>query len=369
MTILASKRKSALLGLPLLIAGTFLTLTISIQAAGTVIDPFDTTQFPIKTSTDNDPQYSVVDGEDILGGERDLKVERTSGGTDRWVGVSVGDGELSHSQDNDAYGYSQITWDGNDDSAETLTYTLDTDLTAGGADRFHLVLDPDLDGANITITVYSSPTHWSVITETNIPSDTTDLYFSYTDFVTGASATAGADFSDAGAIALEIDGRSVDSLDVLLDLFETQGPPTAVTLTSLNAEWDGERVSVAWETAQEMDNLGFNLYRSTSADGPYVKLNESLIPSQSPGSVAGAAYTWVDEDVEPGVTYYYKLEDIEVSGVHTLHGPVTASIQGPTAVSVVSFKAQGANCATAVPVGLLLISTVGLMLVPRLRRV
>jgi hypothetical protein len=114
--------------------------------------------------------------------------------------------------------------------------------------------------------------------------------------------------------------------------------------------------------------LGFNLYRSTSADGPYVKLNESLIPSQSPGSVLGATYTWVDEDVEPGITYYYKLEDVEVSGVRTLHGPVRASAQGPTAVSIVSFKAQGATHAIILPVGLLLVSIVGLVLERQARR-
>jgi hypothetical protein len=41
------------------------------------------------------------------------------------------------------------------------------------------------------------------------------------------------------------------------------------------------------------------------------------------------------------VTYYYKLEDIEVGGARTFHGPVNASVQDPTALSLTSFAAQG----------------------------
>ena len=36
---------------------------------------------------------------------------------------------------------------------------------------------------------------------------------------------------------------------------------------------------VDWQTAQEVDNKGFDLYRATSAGGPYVKLNGGLIPA------------------------------------------------------------------------------------------
>jgi len=59
--------------------------------------------------------------------------------------------------------------------------------------------------------------------------------------------------------------------------------PIAVTLAHFAAETDAEGVRVTWETASEIDNLGFNLYRSASADGPYAQLNASLIPVQYPG--------------------------------------------------------------------------------------
>jgi hypothetical protein len=145
-------------------------------------------------------------------------------------------------------------------------------------------------------------------------------------------------------------------------------PLTAVGLASFDAMPAGGSVLVTWETAMEINNVGFNLYRGETLDGPYTKLNESLIPSQSPGSSVGAEYVWLDEAVEAGVTYYYKLEDVEVGGKSTFHGPISTSAQAPTAVSVAGIDAQGMTLAIDVLVGLFLVSATGLMFVRRARR-
>jgi hypothetical protein len=111
--------------------------------------------------------------------------------------------------------------------------------------------------------------------------------------------------------------------------------PTAVKLVSFTATPDGETVILAWETATEIDHLGFNLYRSQSPDGAYSPLNSALIPSPlPPGSLTGAAYTWADEDLTPGLTYYYQLEDVDIYGVRTKHGPVWATVVKPISNSV-----------------------------------
>ena len=101
--------------------------------------------------------------------------------------------------------------------------------------------------------------------------------------------------------------------------------PTAVTLSSFTAKAGPGQIALAWETAIELDNLGFNLYRSDHAAGPYTQLNEVLIPSQAPGSMQGAVYTWEDRAVAAGTTYYYKLESVDSRGRPALYGPVTAS--------------------------------------------
>jgi outer membrane protein assembly factor BamB len=101
--------------------------------------------------------------------------------------------------------------------------------------------------------------------------------------------------------------------------------PTAVKLVSFSATPEVQAVNLVWQTASEIDNLGFNLYRSDTADGEYARLNETLIPSKAPGQPGGATYTWLDENVEPGMVYYYHLEDIDIYGERTLHGPVWAA--------------------------------------------
>lgn len=98
---------------------------------------------------------------------------------------------------------------------------------------------------------------------------------------------------------------------------------TAVDLISFSAEGTEAGITLAWQTANEIDNLGFNIYRAESADAARVKLNETLIPTNlMPGSLEGASYTFEDLTVEEGLFYHYWLEDVDAEGVTTLHGPV-----------------------------------------------
>ncbi|MGD1994779.1 MAG: hypothetical protein PVI59_16420, partial [Anaerolineae bacterium] len=99
---------------------------------------------------------------------------------------------------------------------------------------------------------------------------------------------------------------------------------TAVTLMAFTATPVEDDIALAWETATEIDSVGFNLYRG---DGPYqqdIQLNDMLIPSQAPGNSLGGSYFFLDTDVEKGRTYYYWLEDVSLEG-NTLYGPVQAS--------------------------------------------
>ena len=115
---------------------------------------------------------------------------------------------------------------------------------------------------------------------------------------------------------------------------QTRGP-TAVRLVSFTAQAGANQVTVSWETATEIDNLGFDLYRAEgSASGAYVRLNDILIPSQAPGSPVGAIYTWVDEALIGGHIYCYKLEDVDVYGQRTVHGPVCATTQTPAMYAI-----------------------------------
>jgi len=103
--------------------------------------------------------------------------------------------------------------------------------------------------------------------------------------------------------------------------------PTAVKMKAFQAHAYEHSVLLEWTTAHEIDNAGFQLYRSVSREGPYARINPSLIPGQG-YSVRGAHYQHLDEDVEVGVTYYYKLEDVDFHGHGTFHGPAWATPGG-----------------------------------------
>ena len=139
--------------------------------------------------------------------------------------------------------------------------------------------------------------------------------------------------------------------------YGVQDAPTAITLAAFTATPQENAILVTWETASELDNVGFNLYRSASADGPYTQLNQALIPPQFPGEVMGGLYEWLDTDVEPGVTYYYKLEDIDVKGVSTFNGPAkTALVAAPAATHLHHIDARSAYRGIALLIlGLLLL--------------
>lgn len=99
-------------------------------------------------------------------------------------------------------------------------------------------------------------------------------------------------------------------------------------------------MAVTWETALEIDTVGFNLWRSTNVGSGYVQVNDTLIPAASPGGVWGGAYAFTDAGVTPGTTYYYKLEELEVGGARNWYGPTSTGDSGPTAV-VLSTVATG----------------------------
>ncbi|MBN1259606.1 MAG: hypothetical protein JXB35_02905, partial [Anaerolineae bacterium] len=110
--------------------------------------------------------------------------------------------------------------------------------------------------------------------------------------------------------------------------------PTSVDLTRFEALPDEGGIAIEWETASEVNTLGFNLYRSQAVDGEYNALNQGLIPAQGLGAVGGHSYTYVDTGLEPGKRYFYKLESVSAQQANVIHGPVDAAAPDTTPTSV-----------------------------------
>ena len=123
--------------------------------------------------------------------------------------------------------------------------------------------------------------------------------------------------------------------------YEFASTPLAVTLASFDAQAMVDHILLSWETVSEANNAGFNLYRSASPAATDALL--AFVPSQAPGSTQGASYSFDDTQVAPGQTWYYWLEDVDLNGATSLHGPVSATLQAPTAVRITALEAQAAR--------------------------
>ncbi len=98
-----------------------------------------------------------------------------------------------------------------------------------------------------------------------------------------------------------------------------------VLLSSLSASADVKgTVTLRWNTSAESYNAGFHVQRSQSLNGPFTRITSEMIRPRRDGT-----YSFVDDKVHAGAKYYYKLEDIDVSGRSTLHGPVEALVALP----------------------------------------
>jgi hypothetical protein len=104
---------------------------------------------------------------------------------------------------------------------------------------------------------------------------------------------------------------------------------TDIELARFDALPGKDYIDVVWETASEVSNAGFNVYRSISPDGHKLKISKDLIAAKG-DELKGAAYSFTDRKLARGLTYYYWLEDVNLTGVATTHGPVSARV-GPTA--------------------------------------
>jgi len=112
--------------------------------------------------------------------------------------------------------------------------------------------------------------------------------------------------------------------------------PTLVQLVDFTAVGLETYVRLSWHTATEIDTAGFHIWRADAREGEYVRITDILVSAEG-GPTYGAEYAYEDTDVVPGVTYYYKLEDIDYDGVSTFHGPVWAW------AGLVDIKANGSD--------------------------
>ncbi len=98
---------------------------------------------------------------------------------------------------------------------------------------------------------------------------------------------------------------------------------TLIALSSLEAIPANGAVALQWSTESEIENAGFNIYRSLNGE-EYEQINNGLIPAEG-SPTEGTTYELMDTGVQNRKTYHYKLEDVDLNGTTTMHGPVSAT--------------------------------------------
>jgi hypothetical protein len=118
----------------------------------------------------------------------------------------------------------------------------------------------------------------------------------------------------------------------------TVSAPTAVQLEKFSASSYEKGVFIEWKTGFETSNLGFNIYRQQAGQlEPVTKemlAGSALLTGPTP-LVAGRSYGWWDNQVSDSRNALYYLEDVDVNGSRTMHGPIVAGQVGgkPPAIS------------------------------------
>ncbi len=106
-----------------------------------------------------------------------------------------------------------------------------------------------------------------------------------------------------------------------------QGLP--VFLNSFQARVQDGEVVLRWETASEMNNQGFEIWRSDGNEENY----RLIADYQTHPALQGAGnsnqslqYEYRDALVRMNETYYYRLADVDFNGNRTFHGPLRVKV-------------------------------------------
>jgi len=152
--------------------------------------------------------------------------------------------------------------------------------------------------------------------------------------VEGAAASGGG----TGAAVTMRETLSVGTAWTLVAIDIPAQFPTAVKTNSFKASDTGNGVVLSWKTGEEIRNLGFNVYRDSG--GTKTKINSSLVAGSAllmrdAAPQHGAkSYAWIDPLPVAGALYW--LEDVDLDGTRTMHGPIPAESSGGGALPLSS---------------------------------
>ena len=81
-----------------------------------------------------------------------------------------------------------------------------------------------------------------------------------------------------------------------------------------SAPEEAPSATLNWQARQEGQIYGYLIYRSEKREGPFRRINRTIVPANAADADTVESYRFVDRDVEPGKTYYYYLDTLGGDG-------------------------------------------------------
>ena len=134
--------------------------------------------------------------------------------------------------------------------------------------------------------------------------------------------------SDTTKYTYRIYAYNADTVSVFSNI-ATITTPLPVELTTFTANAIGEKVTVAWETATEINNAGFSVKRSKDNK----KFSEITFIKGKGTSTEKSFYSYIDKSVLSG-KYYYRLKQIDFDGTYQYLKSVEVDMGLPTNYSL-----------------------------------
>jgi hypothetical protein len=143
------------------------------------------------------------------------------------------------------------------------------------------------------------------------------LSLPYSAILVGAQATV----KDMGMVGPE---RPEKTLTLPPTRTGAPGTDPASTAAPVVGKPGERRARLTWEAHQEKDTYGYIVYRSDRREGPFLRVSPEILRVAT--GPEPHVYRYVDEQVEPGQTYYYYLESMGRGGTKSRLSGVMAKV-------------------------------------------
>ena len=116
-------------------------------------------------------------------------------------------------------------------------------------------------------------------------------------------------------------GQRVPAADVPAQQAPAPAPAAGATAPGEGSETVELSNTLRWATASEIDNYGFDVYRSETEDGTYACITDQPIAGAGTIDVP-TEYAYVDDTIDPRKEYFYYVESISMDGQRARFTPI-----------------------------------------------